>query len=789
MNSKKIWNARLPNKIAGAVAALLLSAAVHAQVREFDIPSGELKTALDAYVAQTGQQLVYRSDDLKGLSSKGVQGTITQEQALQRLLEGTNLKIRRDASGAMVLFTDEAPAGDAPAVAAGELGTGVPKLQTVVVTGSISHLAESNRTGTRTDVDPMELPQSVSTVGKELLEQQQVRSLADAVSNVAGASGNGQEDGLITMRGFPAGIMRNGNIVPSGTAFNAPLITISKIEVVKGPEAIIAGVTSSYGGVVNVITKVPPAETVREVTASLGSRGYYEFGADLGGALNDDKSLLGRLVISKSGEGKNQVGYDGSSSEYVAPSLSWNNRTSGTSLTLSYEYQRSHTKPLLSIYFPQDRPLDSSLEPSFVPPANTGTNNTQQVISLALTQRIAKGWELGLKLARDHQDSTTVGGFSAPSPELGFSYPDIFTFGYDLAADNTTNTAKLELKGGFETGPVGHTLLVAYDNLRSTFKSRFDRTYLSSTNIETGVTTDLTSDLGPLFDVPSVSTNTTTPKESGLLVYDHMVWDKWVALLGWRQIRYVQGDPLNPDQSPFNKGLPSLGVVYRWTPTLSLYGSASKGFRPNFGVTTFDGKTLEPENSQQAELGFKALLADRKIALTGAIYQIKQKNVAVIDPDNSPANTLFWQNVPGVTSRGFELELSGNLSSRLNLRSSYAYLDKQATSADATGIAFTRHQASIWATYRFADATAPGWWLGSGLQWRSAAILLASTSATSPAESRIDLNGGYQAKQWSIVVGVKNLTNRRLYTITSSAGRNGTLVQPREFYTTARYSF
>ncbi len=785
---------RFARTVAGAAAALMFSVIVHAQPRPFDIPAGDLKAALDAYVAQTGQQLVYRSDDVKGLRSKGVQGPLTIEQALERLLDGTSLKLRRDASGAVVLFLAEAAAGGASTAGSAD-ANGDPAMQAVVITAA-SHLAESNRTGTRTDVDPMALPQTVSTVSRELLRQQQARTLADAVANVAGVSGNGQDDGLLTMRGFPAGVMRNGNInanVGSTSSFNSPFISVARIEVVKGPEAIIAGTAATYGGVVNVITKAPQREPVRDIELNLGSRGYYQVGADLGNPLNDDKSLLGRVVLSKQGEGQDRAGYDGSRIEYAAPSLSWGNRSSGTGLTFAYEHQRTRTKNQLQVFFAPGQPFDSSVNPAFIPPANAGIEDKQSIASLALTQRLGSSWDVALKLSRDAKTSTSIGTLAAQArPALGFPYPEIVAIGVTQGADNTTNTAKLELKGVFDTGPVEHTLLMAYDDLRARSESTFSTTSVSVTNVATGQTTDLTSTLGPRLGVPfNPGPSTVAPREQGVLIYDHMVWGSFVALLGWRQIQFDQGDPLAPDQAAFKKGLPSLGVVYRVTPTLSLYGSGSKGFQPNIGLLGADRSPVAPESSTQIELGFKALFADRKLALTAALFQIKQRNVAVPDIENSPPDQLFWLSVPGVTARGGEFELSGNLTPRLNVRTSYAYLDKKADSPDAVGLAYVRHQASLWAAYRLSEDLAAGWWIGAGSQVRSSTLGTAAIPTWIPTrrEVRIDLNGGYDTKAWSVVAGVKNLSNQRLYTITSRGDRNGVLLQPREFYATARYSF
>src|SRR5450759_3367180 len=84
--------------------SLAIAASAHAQSREFDVAAGDLKSALDAYIAQAGVQLLYRVDDIRGLSTKGIKGNLPPEEALAKLLEGTPIKVRRDASGAIVIY-------------------------------------------------------------------------------------------------------------------------------------------------------------------------------------------------------------------------------------------------------------------------------------------------------------------------------------------------------------------------------------------------------------------------------------------------------------------------------------------------------------------------------------------------------------------------------------------------------------------------------------------------------------------------------------------------------------
>lgn len=101
--------------VVGMACAWMMGLAC-AHAREFDVRSGELKPALDAFIAQSGVQLIYKIEDVQDLSTRGIKGKITPDAALDRLLDGTRLRIRRGQDGAMVLIAP--PASSAVAVPA-----------------------------------------------------------------------------------------------------------------------------------------------------------------------------------------------------------------------------------------------------------------------------------------------------------------------------------------------------------------------------------------------------------------------------------------------------------------------------------------------------------------------------------------------------------------------------------------------------------------------------------------------------------------------------------------------
>ncbi len=289
--------------LAGAIAlsSLLLLSTAHAQTLDFQVPGGDLKDALAAYVRQAGVQLVYREDDVRGLTTAGVRGTLSIEEALSRLLAGTSLTVQRDASGAIAIGravpvrksaeTASAPVGTetttmhlaqvesglsretAFRAAAGSTVVDEPSsqkrpdaLQEVVVTGThirgISNLtapvvvmdrAFIESTGYTTPIQLIEsLPQNFALVNQSVT--------GGALSGNSYATVQGS---TISLRGVGEGTtltLINGRRVPlgyDGSAVNIaalPLSAIERVEVLTDGASALYG-SDAVGGVVNFILR------------------------------------------------------------------------------------------------------------------------------------------------------------------------------------------------------------------------------------------------------------------------------------------------------------------------------------------------------------------------------------------------------------------------------------------------------------------------------------------------------------------------------------------------------
>jgi iron complex outermembrane receptor protein len=754
----------LTRRLIQFAAAMCVSTAALA-ASGFEIPAGDLKPALDSFARQSGLQLIYRTDDVAGLSTRGIAGELSREQALQTLLQGTGLTLKLDGDRSAVIF----PADPSPA-----------SLQKVLITGANLHLADANRTATRSDASPMDLPLSISTVSREAIVQQNNSSIADAVSTVAGVAVPGTS-GALTIRGFAAGMLKNGtlNAPKEGLTFSAPPIAISSIEVVRGPEAIVAGQGAGYGGVVNVITKAPQIARTREVALSVSDDGQREVGADFGGALSDDNRFTGRVILADMSQRADALGYQGDRRMYVAPSFGFKNPSSGTGVVLSYERNEQSVKNWWQTFYNEaTQSLDSRLKP-----VRLGSNTevlakgVEENLALKVTQQLNEHWRLDANVLRSTIDVILPGGRVGLIPPG--AYPTVF--GVDAKARSWARkrSAKLDLNGELEVGNATHRLLLAYDTEATDllFSSAFARgTYNASTG-------DVIS---PPRSTPWSVVQDATPKESGVLLMDHVAMGRWTGIFGVRRVTYAPGDNLATEDESFAATLPSVGLVYRVTPDVSLYANRSRGFQGNTGAINFATKRqVEPGRATLIELGVKGRFASPALAASAALFEIDERNKAVIDVSNPG----YFVSARGALSKGLDVELSGKLSDHLGVRFAYAYLNVDVP-PDQRKSPYARHQYSASLAYSF-DGTAAGWWIGGGATGRASAssgeISLAGAEIFSPSSIRIDLNGGYSTKQWSVVMGVKNISDRMNYTLESGYYGTGFLEQGRRVYLTGNY--
>src|SRR5882757_11154969 len=121
-----------------AAAVCVVAIAAQAQNQRFQIASGDLGQALDAYIHQSGRQLIYRVDDVRGVHSSGVQGEMSAADALAALLSGTGFSSRTDSAGAVAIIRNDAAPLSEIVVTATAGGEGIERQKASFATSTLS---------------------------------------------------------------------------------------------------------------------------------------------------------------------------------------------------------------------------------------------------------------------------------------------------------------------------------------------------------------------------------------------------------------------------------------------------------------------------------------------------------------------------------------------------------------------------------------------------------------------------------------------------------------------------
>jgi len=281
------------------LSLLLFCGVLHAQTATLNIPAGELKTALDQYAAQTGVQLLYRAEDVRARTSPGARGTMDAAQALEALLAGSGLAVRRDAAGAVLVFR-EAP-----------LGAAAPAAETELTTVTV--------TAQKRTQSAQAVPIAMTALSAKTLDVHRVQGLQDLARLTPGllVSAFSQANPTIAIRGIsntfsqigvnkPVGIFVDDVFIPRNSAASFELFDLESIAVLKGPQGTLFGRNVTGGAIVINTRKPDPGEFAAEAELIAGNHGERQ----LRGLVNAPLGEKAALKLSASLRRRDGLGRD-----------------------------------------------------------------------------------------------------------------------------------------------------------------------------------------------------------------------------------------------------------------------------------------------------------------------------------------------------------------------------------------------------------------------------------------------------------------------------------------------
>ena len=635
-------------------------------------------------------------------------------------------------------------------------------LGTIIVTGQTrGYVAVNSVTATKTDTALIDVPQSISVITREQLDDQAAYSLSDVLRYVPGVTvgqGEGNRD-QITLRGqnTTADFFLDG--VRDDVQYYRGLYNLERVEVLKGPYALIFG-RGGGGGIVNRVQKTPKSSGFfANGRLSTNSFGAYDVSGDVNTPLGERAAV--RLNAVYENLANHRDAYEGQRfavNPYLAADLGGGWRTG-----LSYEYVDDDRVTDRGVPSLNGRPIEGYRDRFFGVP---GVNRT------TLEAHILKG-RIDGDLAPGLSVSTTVlyGDFDKVYTNVfpnGSATSQTGTVPLAAYTDPTTRENFLvqsNLLWETRTGPLGHRILFGLEYGDQNSANQRRNGVLSNANLS------LTTPVFPTVTFGGLARDTVSTVETvSAYVQDQIsIGDRFDIVAGLRFDRFdIDGVDLQPAlDRPFSrtdeKVSPRLGLIFKPQPDLSLYASYSRSFLPRAGDQFLSLSTqqedLEPERFTNTEAGVK-WQARPNLILTAAVFQLDRTNATTPDPNN-PAQSI---NVGETRTQGLELAATGSITDRWQISAGYAWQDAVLAGNDFVRLAqVPEQQFSLWNRFDVSDRLG----VGLGVTHQSdqfAAIRTSNATTRLPGFVRVDAAAFYDlSDRVQVQLNIENLLDETYF--------------------------
>lgn len=739
----------------GAVLAQQAQAgAVQDRQRAFDIPAQSLVDALPVFGRQAGLQVSAHGEVVQGAHTNGVSGTMTINQALGQLLAGTSISWRL--SGSTVILEKIAADGAMrldPVTVEGRVAAGT--IPSAVSEGTASYAARAVTIG-KTEQTLREIPQSVSVVTRQRMDDQNLTTVPDALRNAPGVATYGYEGDTAYARGFRMSEQQNGiQRQDRADDVSYDLAIFDRLEVLRGPSGLLSG-AGEPGGTINYVRKRPLDHVAASGSVSGGSWDNYRGVADVTGPFNESGTLRGRVVGAyKDGNAFYDVGEEKRQTVYGVLEF---DVTPKTTIGLT----GIHSQKDLVNFWGLPTYADGSLpgRSSFV-----GVDKNSKIlldeVGADLKHRFDNDWEAKVSAFRQSQDYNGYGGFglSTINPLTGLGGVGV---GY-VETNHVFDGVDTSLSGPVHLFGLKHTLTVGYNWAGYDYLggSRYDYATYGSINPLTFHDFNLSTDI-------ATKTRTITEQSGVYSVARIKLAEPFTVILGGRLSDYSSKSRkqgvgatgwTKSNAEADGEFTPYGGAVLDVTRQISLYASYADIFVPQTEVDA-GGSVLDPRVGWQAETGIKGSFYDGQLTASLAAFRIRDENRATKDPVNVGCDAWgdCWRAAGVLQTQGFEAEIGGSPVLGLDLTAAYTYVDaKYLDDPTNTGSRYgtdvtPKHMLKLWGHYRFDEDTfngdLAGWSVGAGVVGQSATyttVVHQDAYAVASAKIGYDINSALSA--------------------------------------------
>lgn len=753
---------------AGIIASVIaLPNAAAAQDRTLSLPAQPLRDALEKIATWSGKPVNIDPDAVKGLTSRPVSDARDADDAVTQATRGLPIARDQDADG------NPTVANDILVVARRD-------------EAETSVLVRSATTSSRLGQSLRDQARNTQVISSKLLKDQQAQTLSEALTNAGGVVLNQatvQGGVSFSVRGFSSNGAINGLPSAGSSSFASgatqSLANIERIEVLKGPDAILLG-GDSLGGTINIVTKKPSIEERLYVSGDTGSFGLIRGTIDANRAISADNRWSARIIATAASADRNFGGYRGNEDYLFAPSLRYKNGVTDVVLSSTFSTQIFGMVPYTVLNPATGKPYNVAFNRPLLGGREQFTRNGNTQVNLEVTQKVTD-W---LTVVARGQHTESRFSLAQYSPFALLAPGLLLVNSSGVRQQLNMDVVDTYARANFDTGVFNHKIVAGYTHLdnRTSALDATDGTFLPYPFLTPTA-------LPPLANRYSFS-NSEFRKQDGFYGQYQLGFWKVHLVAGLRHNKtdvlstIANRNVLRTTRIKTDITTPNYGAVVDITDKFSVFGTLAYGFLPTFN-SGVGGIRLPDIKTRNAETGIKWDLFEDRMVLNASYFSIRESN-RIRRIGNFDTAT------PGILGRGIDINLSGEPIRGLSIVAAYTRTNYRFLSFDPRigGIvnAQPRDVYSLYSSYRHTvsrDVTAG---LGAGVSGRSSSAVDSLGVYRLGGTLQADLNAFAMIGKFDINVGVRNVFDRQNY-FPTIASTYVPLGEPRNWRVSVGYRF
>ncbi|MCY6410790.1 TonB-dependent siderophore receptor [Acinetobacter sp. VNH17] len=807
------------------VTSISASSVYAANVYSISIAQTTLDQALKQLAIQTGTTISYDTTALAKIKSVSLKGNYAVDEALEQLLKSSTFEaVKLNNGGYTIRSIDIKPENSPKVVVLEPIHTQAQQSRntstihesnsTQLPTISIKAANQQNVANIgKSAQDIKEIPQSVTVMSRQRIDEQGLKTLDDVLLQTTGVT----REQLWLNNNYSARGLKIENIRYDGGSTaslqdrsnSADLAQYDSVEVLRGADGLFGA--GEAGGVINLTSKRPKAETEINGTVSAGSWNNYRGELDATGSLTQDQSIKGRLVtvfhdqdfFYKPAHNRREMVYGALSFDLLPE----------TTLFTGASYQKDKTDAFNASLPRWEDGADMHLPRSTTMGAPWGWIERENISVFAnLQHQINDNWKTQLNL-RHNIGNDNINGAEMEGA-VSYSTHENQWWRYQDDTNFKETTLDLNLQGSFNLFEQKHDVILGIDHTNNQKDYKQNWTYYADGNAINRVAP-------PEWDYPPAAwetDNTNESRQSALYgSFKLRPIDDLALIVGGR---YTFKNELAIENHNTNirntytedkKFVPYYGITYDILPSTTAYASFAEIYKNQRNyLVSVDGPGLDPLTGKNIEFGFKHQINSSLLASI-AYFNIKKEKEAVYNTRASIPNSnssCCYIGTGTMESKGVDIELNGNITPDWNFSMGYTYNknEKKDNTNNPYNTYTPKHLLKLWTTYQL-DQIIDGLEVGGGVTAQSKNYAKGSVRAFNPVTQKFD--GAWNAieivqpqyaiwsariaydinPKWNVALNLNNIFDKTYYSTIGYPGYGNFYGEPRSFLLTLKANY